>query len=234
MPTTTAFCKDFIKALSISGKTITYTKSTGTTGTITTQDTVYTHPTTAGNKHIPSGGSSGQILRWSADGTAVWGADNNTTYSTFVKSGSTAAAGLVPKPSTTAGTTKYLREDCTWSVPPDNNTTYSATTTSANGLMTAAMVTKLNGIATSAGKYTLQTTVTSASTSGVSKTISGLQVGQFVILVGSSVVSDLYVQSMTGCFNAGDNSNFGHMILLTTATSITIVFRGVGSFDIYY
>lgn len=41
----------------------------------------YTHPTTSGNKHIPAGGSSGQILRWSADGTAVWGNDNNTTYS---------------------------------------------------------------------------------------------------------------------------------------------------------
>lgn len=41
----------------------------------------YTHPTTSGNKHIPSGGSSGQILRWSADGTAAWGADSNTTYS---------------------------------------------------------------------------------------------------------------------------------------------------------
>lgn len=36
-------------------------------------NTVYTHPTTAGNKHIPSGGSSGQILRWSSNGTAVWG-----------------------------------------------------------------------------------------------------------------------------------------------------------------
>ena len=48
---------------------------------IPAQDTVYTHPTTSGNKHIPSGGSSGQILRWSADGTAAWGADNNTTYS---------------------------------------------------------------------------------------------------------------------------------------------------------
>ena len=45
-----------------------------------TTDTVYTHPTTSGNKHIPSGGSSGQILRWSADGTAIWGDDNNTTY----------------------------------------------------------------------------------------------------------------------------------------------------------
>jgi hypothetical protein len=41
-------------------------------------DTVYTHPTTSGNKHIPSGGSSGQFLKWSADGTATWAADNNT------------------------------------------------------------------------------------------------------------------------------------------------------------
>lgn len=47
---------------------------------IATGANAYTHPTTSGNKHIPSGGSSGQILRWSADGTAVWGNDNNTTY----------------------------------------------------------------------------------------------------------------------------------------------------------
>lgn len=61
-----------IKGLSISGKTITYTQIDGSTGTLTTQDTVYTHPTTAGNKHIPSGGSSGQILKYSSSGTAVW------------------------------------------------------------------------------------------------------------------------------------------------------------------
>lgn len=136
-----------ITGLSVSGKTITYTKGDGNTGTITTQDTnttysdatistsglmsasdktkldgietdankytlptassstlggvkttsnvtsnsgytacpiisgvpyykdtnnIYTHPTTAGNKHIPSGGSSGQILRWDSDGTAKW------------------------------------------------------------------------------------------------------------------------------------------------------------------
>lgn len=51
----------------------------------------YVHPTTSGNKHIPSGGSSGQILRWSADGTAVWGDDNNTTYSDATQS----TAGLM-------------------------------------------------------------------------------------------------------------------------------------------
>ena len=57
--------------------------------------------------------------------------DNNTTYGAFVKSGSTAAAGLVPKPSTTAGTTKYLCEDGTWKVPPDTNTTYTFTNKAA-------------------------------------------------------------------------------------------------------
>ena len=89
-------------------------------------DTVYTHPTTSGNKHIPSGGSAGQILRWSADGTAVWGTDNNTTY--------------------------------------------NDATTSAHGLMTAAMVTKLNGIATNANNYSLPTA--SSSTLGGVKTTS--------------------------------------------------------------
>ena len=52
--------------------------ATNDTVTIAAKDTVYTHPTTSGYKHIPSGGSSGQILRWSADGTAAWGSDNNT------------------------------------------------------------------------------------------------------------------------------------------------------------
>lgn len=40
--------------------------------TIAATDTVYTHPTTAGNKHIPAGGASGQILKYSAAGTAAW------------------------------------------------------------------------------------------------------------------------------------------------------------------
>jgi hypothetical protein len=35
-------------------------------------DTVYTHPTTAGNKHIPAGGATNQYLKYSASGTAVW------------------------------------------------------------------------------------------------------------------------------------------------------------------
>lgn len=48
---------------------------------VTNCTVTFAHSTASGYKHIPSGGSSGQILRWSADGTAAWGADNNTTYS---------------------------------------------------------------------------------------------------------------------------------------------------------
>lgn len=98
----------------------------------------YVHPSTAGNKHIPSGGSSGQILRWSSDGTAVWGTDNNTTYSNMSGASSSAAgkAGLVPAPSAGASN-RYLRSDGTWQVPPDTNTTYSI------GNETTAGITKL-------------------------------------------------------------------------------------------
>lgn len=58
---------------------------------IATNANNYVHPTTSGNKHIPSGGSSGQILRWSADGTATWGAENDHTYGIATSS----TAGLV-------------------------------------------------------------------------------------------------------------------------------------------
>lgn len=58
----------------------------------------YTHPTTSGNKHIPSGGSSGQILRWSADGTAVWG------------SGSTGQIISTTEPTTQSAGDHWLKE----------------------------------------------------------------------------------------------------------------------------
>ena len=60
-------------------------------GTLTWNGTnvMYVHPTTAGNKHIPSGGSSGQILKYSAAGTAAWS--------------SLSDANIFPKPTTASG-----------------------------------------------------------------------------------------------------------------------------------
>lgn len=47
----------------------------------------YVHPTTTGNKHIPSGGATGQILKWSADGTAVWANETGAVTSVAGKTG---------------------------------------------------------------------------------------------------------------------------------------------------
>ena len=151
-------------------------------------ETVYTHPTTAGNKHIPTGGSSGQILRWSSSGTAVWGAENDTTYSDFVGSGENAASGLVPKPSTTAGTTKYLCENGTWAVPPDNNTIYTHPTTSGNkhipsgGSSGQILKWSADGTATWAAEYSY----THPTTAGNKHIPSGGSTGQILVYGGSS------------------------------------------------
>lgn len=109
-------------------------------------DTVYTHPTTAGNKHIPAGGSSGQILRWSADGTAVWGADNNTTYSDATQSahGLMTAADKKKLDGIAAGATKVAVDSAlsaTSTNPVQNKVVQAALNGKAASGHTHAMIT---------------------------------------------------------------------------------------------
>lgn len=362
-----------------------------------TTDTVYTHPTTSGNKHIPSGGSSGQILRWSADGTAVWGSDNNTTYgvatssanglmssadkakldsiasnannyslplatssvrggvkigytangknypvqlsneqmyvnvpwtdtntdthyttglkvgtsetatsnaaatngnvylnvldnttvrdshlikgtgattvtsdangvitikstnttySNFVKSGTGAKAGLVPAPSTTAGTTKYLREDGTWQVPPNTNTdtkVQSVTTNPASSttyhLVFATGATTDSVKINNAIRYnTLESTTSSdgygslwLGNGNASGTV-GSKYGQLRLYSTGTGYSNLMQSLMTGSINhylptvGGDILNTGTTSftqLLTSGTKIgTIKINSVNT-DLY-
>lgn len=118
----------------------------------------YSHPTSAGNKHIPAGGSAGKILGWASDGTAQWVDDKNTTYSNFKGATSSAAggSGLVPAPAAGGHGTQYLRADGVWAVPP--NTTYANATQGAAGLMSGGDKTKLDGIAVNANNYVHPTT----------------------------------------------------------------------------
>ena len=104
---------------------------------------MYSHPTTSGNKHIPAGGSSGQILRWSGDGTAKWGDDNNTQYDVFkgcsvATDGST---GLVPKP-TKSDVKKFLSSEGTWDMP--KSVEYATSAGSASSASKAIMVADYN------------------------------------------------------------------------------------------
>lgn len=52
----------------------------------------YTHPTSPGNKHIPAGGTSGQILKYKADGEAQWADEKTYTEATQSAAGLLSAA----------------------------------------------------------------------------------------------------------------------------------------------
>lgn len=92
---------------------------------------------------------------------------------TFVKSGSTAAKGLVPAPSTTAGTTKMLCEDGTWKVPP----TAAACSGNAATATTAAAC---------SGNAATATTATNANNAKVTPTTSN---AWYPLVFGSSAAT---------------------------------------------
>lgn len=83
------------------------------------------------------------------DGSTSTQTTQDTTYGVVSKS----ANGLAPKLPDETATTKYLRQDGTWAVPPDNNTTYSDATQENHGLMSAADKKKLDGVEEGANKY---------------------------------------------------------------------------------
>ena len=110
-------------------------------------DTVYTHPTSAGNIHLPSGGASGNFLKWSSAGTGKWESltkaevttalgytppTTNTTYSNMTAATASAAGktGLVPAPAAGAQD-KFLRGNATWATASDIINTLSTGTSSA-------------------------------------------------------------------------------------------------------
>ena len=141
----------YIKALSVSGRTITYTKGDGGTGTITTQDTNTTYSNMTGASSsaagkaglvpAPSAGSQAKFLR--GDGT--WQTPTNTTYANMTGATSSAAgkAGLVPAP--VAGKqTSFLRGDGTWAVPTNTDTKATQTNTTTNADYRVVLSTNAN------------------------------------------------------------------------------------------
>ena len=144
-----------ISGLSVSGKVITYTKADGTTGTITTQDTIYTLPVagtgingTLGGIKVGSGltidsttgvlsatgGGTADSVEWSGvlnkpTDISYWNNDSGYITLANVMAGATAstagAAGVVPKPNS-GDQAKYLRGDGQWATPTGN--TYTAGT----------------------------------------------------------------------------------------------------------
>lgn len=116
-----------------------------TNATKATQDSAGQTINTTYVKSVTASGRTVTVTK--GNGTASTFTTQDTTYGNMSGATTSAAgkAGLVPAPATGANN-RYLRSDGTWAVPPDNNTTYSVATQSANGLMSSADKLKLDGL----------------------------------------------------------------------------------------
>ena len=100
-------------------------------------------PTTAGNKHIPTGGSIGQILKNTAS-TATWQADSDTITTINGKTGTILKADI---------TALGIPAQDTVYTHPATHSADMITDGSTNKAFTAGEKTKLSGIATGANNY---------------------------------------------------------------------------------
>lgn len=185
----------------VAGSNITLTPdATGDSITIASTNTVYTHPTTAGNKHIPAGGSSGQVLKWSADGTAVWGNDNNTTYSNATQT----ASGLM------SDTDKVKLDGIAVGA---NNYTLPSAGTNLGGVKSGGDVTISAGVIT----------VNDDSHNHVISNIDGLQSALDGKASSSHTHSDVYTESEVDTLLSGKaNSSHTHSIANITNLQSTL------------
>lgn len=114
------------------------------------------------NRGITALSVNGKVINYTkGDGTTGSITTQDTTYGVVSKT----ANGLAPKLPDETETTKYLRQDGTWTIPPD--TKYSAATTSANGLMSSTDKVRVDNLYKRIAGYAVTAGTTSAYTASI-------------------------------------------------------------------
>lgn len=172
-------------------------------------------------KKLAISGRTITVTRGDNTTTTLTTQDNNTTYSNFVKSGSSAAAGLVPKPPTTAGTTKFLCEDGTWKNTTDtDNKVTNTLNTKAKAYITGTTSASTNtggqifdtGVFLTATAGQLQATTFIGALSGNASTATKLQTKRTINGVGFDGTGNITVADSTKVAKAGDTMT-GNLVI---------------------
>lgn len=136
---------------------------------------------------------SASLALGTTSSTAFRGDYGNTAYTHATAKGSAFSSGLYKITTNAHGhvtaATAVAKADITGLGIPAQDTTYSAATTSAAGLMSASDKTKLDGIATGANKTTVDSALSSTSTNPVQNKVINTAITNLNTLVGDTSVS---------------------------------------------
>jgi hypothetical protein len=168
-----------------------------------------THSTLTGYKHIPSGGSTGQILKYSADGTAVWSSE----YSYTLPLATTNSLGGIKIGYSSSGKNYavQLSSGKAFVNVPWTDTTYSAGT----GISLSGTVINNSGVrsiatGTANGTISVNTNGTTANVSiyglGSNAYTSTAYVPTTRTIAGLALSSDVGVSSLQNALGLGSNA----------------------------
>lgn len=161
-----------ITGLKVSGRTITYTKGDGSTGTITTQDTTYGVVSKTANglaPMLPNESTTTKYLR--QDGSWVVPPDTKYTHPSYTAKSNGLYKVTVDGTGHVSAVVAISKEDITDLGIPSKDTTYSVASQSANGLMSYTDKKKLDGIEEGANKTVVDSVMSDASTNPVQNKI---------------------------------------------------------------
>ncbi len=203
------------------------TDANGNPGWATDRDTVYTHPTDAGNKHIPTGGSAGQFLKYSASGTATWATPSYTTNTDTVYTHPTSAGNKhIPTGGSAGQFLKYSASGtATWATPSyTTNTDTQLSNTEVIGMFTAGTNVTISseGVIAATDTDTVYTHPTSAGNKHIP---TGGSAGQFL-----KYSADGTATWATPSYTTNTNTQLSQsevVGMLTAGTNVTISAEGV-------
>ena len=210
--------KGAITGLSISGRTITWTKANGTTGTITTQDTTYGLASTSANGLMRQlNGSTASYMR--GDGT--WQTPPNTTYGLA----STSANGLLRQLS--GNTSQWMRGDGTWQSAQNN-----ASTTAAGYTLDARMGKTLNDRITRSLPAFISSTSINPTINLATYLTAGITYA-CTLTIWSEINSSSYQQEVTVTMNNAVLCKNGNYYELTTSVAFNATSQNIITISSY-
>lgn len=122
----------------------------------------YVHPETSGNKHIPSGGSDGQILKWESDGTAKWATETKYGLATETSGGLMSSTDKINLDAAVSKLSGIAEGANNYSLPIASNSQLggvktTSTVTNTSGLTACPIIDGVPYYMDTVGSYTLPT-----------------------------------------------------------------------------